>query len=155
MSDFSKRFLITVNGTFNLSYFTYITQSRSSRPEMVCTKHVLKSFSEYARKHFCRSLFIDKVAGLGLQRYLKKDSDTGLSCQFCTTFKNTFFTEHLQPTAPENTKKSWLTWITEQAPPSSNYVIYEFLINVFITTAFVPNLRKTLLKSGLCFVLSK
>ena len=33
---------------------------------------------------------------------LKRDSDTGISCEFCEIFKNTFFTEHLRTTASES-----------------------------------------------------
>ena len=34
-----------------------------------------------------------------LQLYLKRDSGTGFSCEFCEIFKNTFFTENLWMTA--------------------------------------------------------
>ena len=34
-----------------------------------------------------------------LQLYLKRNFGTGVSCEFCETFKNTFFTEHLRATA--------------------------------------------------------
>ena len=35
---------------------------RSSRPEVFC--RIVKNFPKFLRKHFCRSLFFNKVAGL-------------------------------------------------------------------------------------------
>ena len=46
---------------------------RSSRPEMLCKKAVLRVFLKFTRKHLCQSLFIAKVAGQGRQLYLKRD----------------------------------------------------------------------------------
>ena len=41
------------------------------------------------------SLFFDKIIGVSSQFYLKKrGSDTGVSCELCETFKNTFFKDH-------------------------------------------------------------
>ena len=42
-----------------------------------------------------------KLQASDLQLYLKRGSGTGVSCEFCKTFKNTFFTEHLWTTASE------------------------------------------------------
>ena len=52
-------------------------------------KVVLRNFTKFTGKHLCQSLFFNKVPGLGLQLYLKRDSGTGVS----------FFTEHLWATA--------------------------------------------------------
>ena len=37
---------------------------RSSRPEVLCRKGVLRNFAKLTGKHLCRSLFFNKVAGL-------------------------------------------------------------------------------------------
>ena len=37
---------------------------RSSRPEMLCKKGVLRNFTKFKGKHLCQSLFFNKVAGL-------------------------------------------------------------------------------------------
>ena len=39
-------------------------QLRSSRPELLCEKGVLKSFVKFREKHLCRSLSFNEVAGL-------------------------------------------------------------------------------------------
>ena len=44
--------------------------------------------TKFTGKYLCQSLFFNKVAGLAL-----------FSCQFCEISKNTFFIEHLWPTA--------------------------------------------------------
>ena len=44
------------------------------------------------------SLF-NKVLGLRSETLLKRDSNTGVSCEICEIFKNTCFEEHLPTTA--------------------------------------------------------
>ena len=44
------------------------------------------------------SLF-NEVKGLRPATLLKRDSNTGASCQYCEIFKNTYFEEHLRMTA--------------------------------------------------------
>ena len=39
---------------------------------------VLKNLAKFIGKHLCQSLFFNKVAGLGLQLYYIRDSDTGV-----------------------------------------------------------------------------
>ena len=39
-------------------------QYRSSCPEMLCKKGVLRNFTKFTGKHLCQSLFFNKVAGL-------------------------------------------------------------------------------------------
>ena len=51
-------------------------QFRSSRPEVFCRTRVLKNL------HLCQSFFLNKVAGLGLQLYLKRDSGKGVFGNF-------------------------------------------------------------------------
>ena len=63
---------------------------RSSRPEVFCKKAVISDFPKFTGKHLCQSLFITKVAGQGWQLYLKRDPDTGVSCEFCEIWKNNF-----------------------------------------------------------------
>ena len=48
-------------------------------------------------------LFNKAVGAFRLQLYFKKYSNTGVSCAFCVSFKSSFFTEHLQTTASEDT----------------------------------------------------
>ena len=39
---------------------------RSSRPEMFCRKEVLRNFTKFTGKHPCRSILLNKIAGLRL-----------------------------------------------------------------------------------------
>ena len=45
------------------------TPDRSSRPEVICEKGVLRNFAKFTGKHLCQSLFFNKVAGGRLQIY--------------------------------------------------------------------------------------
>ena len=45
---------------------------RSSHPELLCKKGILKSFANFIQKHLWRSLFVDKVAGWKFAISLKK-----------------------------------------------------------------------------------
>ena len=44
--------------------FNLLPSRRSSRPEMFCKKGVLRNLTKFTRKHWCHSLFFNKVAGL-------------------------------------------------------------------------------------------
>ena len=57
------------------------TKSRSSRPEVICKKGVLKNFVKLTGKNLCQRLF------LNLSQVF--------FCEFCEIFKNTYFVEHL------------------------------------------------------------
>ena len=49
-----------------LEIFTIVASEicRSSRPDVLCKKGVLKNFAKFTGKHLCQSLFFNKVAGL-------------------------------------------------------------------------------------------
>ena len=49
---------------------------------MFCNKGFLKNFEKFIGKHLCQSLAV---------LYLKRGSDTCISCKFCKMFKNTYF----------------------------------------------------------------
>ena len=52
-------------------------QFGSSRPEMICKKGVLRNSAKFTGKQLRQSLCFNKVAGLSLQLYKKRDSGTG------------------------------------------------------------------------------
>ena len=64
-------------------------------PGGVLLKGVVKNFAKFTGKQLCRSLFFNEVAGLKPATLLEKDTGTGVSCEFCEVFKNTFLIEHL------------------------------------------------------------
>ena len=53
-------------------------KNRSSRQEVFFKKGVFRNFAKFTGKHLCQSLFFNKVAGLSLQLYLKKDTGTSV-----------------------------------------------------------------------------
>ena len=59
---------------------------------MFCKKGVLRNLAKFTRKHLCQRVFFNKVAGLGLKLYWKKESLAQVfSCKFCEISKNIFF----------------------------------------------------------------
>ena len=74
---------------------------RSSRPEVSCTRGVLKKFVKFTGKNLCWSLFFNKVTSLSLQVYRKQISVHVFSCKFCEIFKDAYFVEHLRTAASE------------------------------------------------------
>ena len=53
-------------------------------------KSFLKIFAIFTGKHLCWCLFFN---------YQKRDSSTGVSCEYCEIFKETYFEEHLATAA--------------------------------------------------------
>ena len=51
--------------------FTFPT-CRSSRPDVICRKSVLRNFSKFTGRHLCQGLFFNKVSGLRPATLLKK-----------------------------------------------------------------------------------
>ena len=66
---------------------------RSTPPEVVSKKGVLRNFAKFEGKHLCQGLFLSKVGGL-----LKESLAQVFSCEFCEISKNIFFTENLRTT---------------------------------------------------------
>ena len=67
------------------------TLSRSSRPDVLCKKGILKNFSKFTGKHLCQSRFLMRLQTSGL-RFIKKETLAQVfSCEFCKISKNTFF----------------------------------------------------------------
>ena len=67
--------------------------NRRSRPEVFFWKGVLKNFKKFTGKHLCQSVFFDKVEGLRPAQVF--------SCEFCESFQNTFFVEHVRVNTSE------------------------------------------------------
>ena len=62
---------------FPVICFPVNSRDRSSHLEVFCKKGVLRHFAKFLGKHLYQGLF-NKVAGSGLQLYLKTDSGTGV-----------------------------------------------------------------------------
>ena len=59
---------------YTVSFKSFI---RNSRPGKFCKKGVLRNFAKFMLKHPCQNLFFDKLVGLSLQLYYKRDSGRG------------------------------------------------------------------------------
>ena len=69
---------------------------RSSHQRCSMKKGVLRNFKKYTGKHLCQGLFFQKVAGLRLSNFIKKETPVQVfSCELCKISKYIFFTEHL------------------------------------------------------------
>ena len=51
---------------------------KQSSGGVLCRKGVIRNFAKFLGEHLCQSLFFNKVAGLGLQLYKKRDTSTGV-----------------------------------------------------------------------------
>ena len=56
---------------FTLLFFLHAFV-RSSRPDVLCKKGILRNFGKFIEKHMCQKLFFNKVAGLRPATLLKK-----------------------------------------------------------------------------------
>ena len=65
--------------------------NRSSRPEVLCKRGVLRNFAKFIGKHLYQRLFLNKVAGLPCNFIKKEALAQVFSCEFCEISKNTFF----------------------------------------------------------------
>ena len=63
---------------------------------------VLKMYTKFTGKHLCWSLFLVNYSNL--QLYEIETPTKVFSCEFCKTFKNTYFIEHLWATVSEDKK---------------------------------------------------
>ena len=80
-----------VNYCHNILHHRFLTESRSSRPEVFYKKGVVKNFAKFTGKHLCQSLFFNKVAGLNPATLLKKETlEQVFSCEFCEISQNIF-----------------------------------------------------------------
>ena len=70
---------------------------RSSRPEVFCTKGVLKNFAKFTGKRLCQSLFFNEATDLRPATLLKKRLwHKRFPVDFAKFLRTPFFTEHLQ-----------------------------------------------------------
>ena len=70
---------------------------RSSRPEVFCTKGVLKNFAKFTGKRLCQSLFFNEATDLRPATLLKKRLwHKRFRVDFAKFLRTPFFTEHLQ-----------------------------------------------------------
>ena len=83
--------------------------SNCSLPQYVCSRQVQNS----QENTFARVSFLIKLQDSAFNIIKTKAVAQVVSCEFCETFKNTFFTEHLWTSACDykNAAQSFLLWI--------------------------------------------
>ena len=67
--------------------FVWTYLGRSSRPDVLCKKGILRNITKLIGKNLCQGIFFNKVAGL----CKKRDSGTGVFSGFCEISNNTIF----------------------------------------------------------------
>ena len=72
---------------------------RSSHWRCSIKKGVLTNFVNFTGKHLSWNLFLIKLQAFETATLLKRNSNTGFSCQVCEILKNTYLEEHLHKTA--------------------------------------------------------
>ena len=68
----------------------YLCFKRTTHKPEAATPGVPKMFTSFTGKHLCWSLFL-----------ITRDSNKVFSCEYCKSFKNTYFEQHLQTTASD------------------------------------------------------
>ena len=77
--------MLTISKVFK--FLSTLPVCRSSRPEVLFKKGVLRNFAKFTEKHLCQQAC----------NFIKKESlAVVFSCEFCKICKNTFFTEQLR-----------------------------------------------------------
>ena len=66
---------------------------------MCSVKNVFLKISQILQENTCLSLFLKKLQVFKPACLLKRDSNTGVSCEHCKTFKDTYFEVHLRTTS--------------------------------------------------------
>ena len=82
--------------------FLILRENRSSRSDMIFKWSDLKNIVKFTGKHLRRSHFFNTVARWRPATLLRRDYGTGVSCEFCDTFKNTYFAGDQRTATSEN-----------------------------------------------------
>ena len=100
---------------------------------MFCKKDVLINFAKFTGKYLCQILFFNKVAGLSLQFYWKRDSGTGVLLWILRNTRYTFSYRTPPVAASENkpyfliclkTRNGVLTYYKRSLVKASDSLIY-------------------------------
>ena len=85
-----------LNSTFLKKIQKQPLRCRSSHQRCL---EVLLKICKTSKENTCVGVFFMKLQAFSLQRFLKRDSNTMISCEVCQTFKNTYFEVYVQTTA--------------------------------------------------------
>ena len=89
-------------------YHSVLTNIQKQPPEVLCKKEFIKILPNSRKTPVPEPLFLNKVVGLSLQLFLKRDSSAGVFLWISRNFKNTFFTEHCKESASEHILLLWM-----------------------------------------------
>ena len=69
---------------------------KSCRLQMFFKIGSIKNFAIFTGKHLCWGLFLVQLLVYRSATFLKISSNTGVSCGYCKSFKNSFLVQHLR-----------------------------------------------------------
>ena len=73
-----------------------LKKSKSGRLQLFFELSGIKNFAIFTGKHLYSGPFLIKLQVFRPTTFLKRDSNTGVSCGYCEIFKNSFFKENLR-----------------------------------------------------------
>ena len=73
-----------------------LKKSKSGRLQLFFELSGIKNFAIFTGKHLYSGPFLIKLQVFRPATFLKRDSNTGVSCGYCEIFKNSFFRENLR-----------------------------------------------------------
>ena len=79
-----------------MQQWTFKTVKKQPFAEVLQNRQYQKFRNIFIGKHLCWGLFLIKLQAFRPVTFLKRDSNTGVSCEYCKIFKNSFFMEHLR-----------------------------------------------------------
>ena len=100
MSTYLQMFFQLYCYCSRVTYINYNKKLWMTSPEAVIprwsVKKLLLKLRRIHRKMPVTGSLFNKVAGLQICNFIKRDSNTGVLLWFCNIFKNTYFEEHLR-----------------------------------------------------------
>ena len=69
---FEEHLQTVASGSANVCFWPVKSMMRSSRPDVLCKKSVLRNFTKFTGKHMCQSFFFNNVAHHRPAALLKK-----------------------------------------------------------------------------------
>ena len=111
-------------------------KSKSSRSQIIFEISSIKNFAIFTGKHLFWGPFLIKLQAFRAATFLKRDHNTGVSCEYCKLFKNSFFIENLR----------WLLLTVLPQYSEVNWCVPYLISSLHVLSNLIKNLRKTLHK---------
>ena len=96
---FTKKINLLILRRCFFEKFRNFLEKQKQQPGLFCKNDVLKYFTKFTEKRLCWSLFLIRLLQASAFRtaaLLKETPAQVFFCEYCETFKNMYFEEHLQ-----------------------------------------------------------